>query len=182
MKIRISAAIFAALLAGAAAAEPPVPGELSRHLTELMQADKLIVATVRNALTAEQYRDKLTAAQRDCLSSVDLGFARDLYAQLLEDTLTPDELQAALRYYQTPAGHMNMMMALRKHRAELGNYPGMAEAEAAGEPTAEDMRAIMAFAQTDIGRKMSQMHTTPAGQKLVNSLATGMLKQCRPQS
>ena len=169
------------LCATAWPAEPIPAEEEARALVNAMQADKLVIAGINFALNTPENREKLPQSVRDCVAGLDYSFARELYVQVVQDALTPAEISGALDYYRSRAGHMNMMVALRENREQLANYPGLAEAEAAGDPTKEEWQQIVAFAQSPLGQKIGQIHSDPRVEKLSDAIAERMMAECFPK-
>lgn len=170
--------VLLALVQTAASAEPPSVDVQAAALVDLMQADKLTVAGVRYALTHGDSQNVLPQSVRDCLAGMDYAFARDLYVQVVKKVMTPEEIAAAVAYYRSRAGHMNMMLSLRGNRDRLEGYPGMAQADAAGEATEAEMRQMVDFAKSPAGQKIGQIHSGPESDSLVETLVEAMMAQC----
>ena len=162
----------------AAFAEPPSVDDQAAALIDLLQADKLTVAGVRYALTHGDSREVLPQSVRDCLTGMDYSFARDQYVQLAKKVMSPEEISVAVSYYRSRAGHLNMMLSLRKNRDQLEGYPGLVEADAAGDPTKEEIAQMVAFAKSPVGQKIGQIHSGPDSESLVQTLAEAMMAQC----
>ncbi len=92
--------------------------------------------------------------------------------------MTPEEISVAVTYYRSRAGHLNMMLSLRQNRDQLAGYPGLAEADAAGDPTEEEFAQMVAFAKSAAGQKIGQIHSGPDSENLVQTLAEAMMEQC----
>jgi hypothetical protein len=165
----------------AAFAEPPAVDDQAAALVDLLQADKLTVAGVSYALTQGDNRDVLPQSVRDCLAGMDYSFARDLYVQLARKVMSPEEISAAVSYYRSRAGHLNLMLSLRQNREQLQGYPGLAEADAAGNPTEEEIAQMVAFGKSAAGQKIGQIHSGPESENLVQTLAEAMMGQCLKQ-
>ena len=159
-------------------AEPASVDEQAAALVDLLQADKLTVAGVRYALTHGDSQHVLPQPVRDCLAGMDYSFVRDQYVQVVRKVMSPEEIAAAVGYYRSRAGHMNMMLSLRGSREQLEGYPGLAEADAAGEATEEEMRQMVDFAKSPAGQKIGQIHSGPESDSVVDRLVEAMMAQC----
>jgi len=179
--LQISLFFLVGLANSAAFAEPPAVDDQAAALVDLLQADKLTVAGVRYALTHGDSREILPQSVRDCLAGMDYSFARDQYVQLVSKVMTPEEVSVAVAYYRSRAGHLNMMLSLRQNRDQLEGYPGLAEADAAGDPTKEEIAQMVAFAKSPVGQKIGQIHSGPDSESLVQTLAEAMMAQCLKQ-
>jgi len=183
MQIFISARLIPILILlglaqTAAFAETPSADGQAAALIDLMQADRLTVAGVRYALTHGDSQRVLPQSVRDCLAGMDYSFVRTQYVQVARKVMTAEEITAAVAYYRSPAGHLNMMLSLRGSRDRLEGYPGLAEADAAGEPTEEEVRQMMAFANSPAGQKIGQIHSGPESDSVVERLVEAMMAQC----
>jgi hypothetical protein len=181
--------LFASFTSAGFAADAPTankpadPGDSDRPALALvgaLQADQLTVAGVRYALIHDTGA-VLPKSVRDCLAGMDYSFTRDAYVEIVQKVMTPQEIGEALSFYQSHAGHMMMMDALRQMRDRLEGYPGLAEADAAGEPSDEDRRQMKAFDQSPVARKIGQIQSGPEADKVVDQLVQKMAEQCLKQ-
>ena len=181
--------VLLGLMASVHAAEPaaaPASGDPASvdanalALVRALQADQLTAAGIRYAL-AKDASNPLPKPIRDCLTAMDFSFAQGMYVDVVKKIMSPPELRDAAAFYQSRAGYMSIMVSLRGAREQLQDYPAMAEAEAAGEPTREEVRQIEAFEQSPLAKKLEQIHTGPEADKVMQAIVQRMWEQCVKQ-
>ncbi len=173
--------VLAALLSQARAAGPASGEEPAAALVRVLRIEPIFVASIRYNLLNNEQAAKLPESVRDCLAGVDLSFAHDMYVEVVTQVMTPAEIATAIEYYQSHAGYMNLMISLRKHRDVMQGNPLIAEADAAGEASEEDLRQMKAFAASPLGGKIGQIHTEQRKEQLAGIVAQKMAAQCLPQ-
>lgn len=160
-----------------AAAEPATVDANALALVRALQADQLTAAGIRYALTKDA-ANPLPKPIRDCLAAMDYSFAQSMYVDVVRNIMSPQELSDAAAFYQSRAGYMSIMVSLRGAREQLQDYPAMAEAEAAGEPTPDELRQIEAFEQSPLAQKLEGIHTGPEADKVMQAIVQKMWEQC----
>jgi len=157
------------------------PAGGAADLVSAMRVQAIFEGATRHAYLHDERAQTLPAAVRDCLAKIDLSFAHGMYVQVVEEVLTPTEIAEAIRYFQSRAGYLDVMLAVRKHRASLEAPDLIREADAAGEPTAEESRLMESFERSPLAEKIGQIHTEARKERLSDIAAEKMLVQCRPQ-
>jgi len=147
-------------------------------LVRAMRVETLIAAGMKYGLTHGEKASQLPQEVKDCLQQADLSFLHGMYVQEINAALTPEEIAAALAYYQSRAGYLDTMGMIRQQRSRLEGNPLLAEADAAGEPNEAESRRMKEFAGSTASRKIGQIHTEEFKQRLSQTSLEKLRAQC----
>jgi hypothetical protein len=169
------------LFAMDAFAGPPEQSTADVQALELARAlrlESIFEAIVRNTFLNDYSYQQLPEAARACLASLDLSNVNELYANVIRQVLTPAEIAAELRYYQSRAGYMNTMMTARMYRKQIGGSRLLEEADAAGEPNDVEARQMKEFARSPLAKRIDDVHAEAGRQRVTDIALHKMTSQC----
>lgn len=168
-------AVLACLLAlsGQARAEQPVV------------ADSVVVKTfaasallgMQLAVQSASQQGKVPPSVNQCIQSLTPASMLDLYAGLLEDNLTPQELQTAEAFFRTPTGEKYAEYGMMQAYKSTGQVPPKPL------PTfsSAESEQLAAFSRTSAGTKLILQHVLQTGsaQQAVLARIQQLLSTCR---
>jgi len=163
-------------IAGAAPAEAPSSAET---LVRAMRSDELAVSAAKRAFArgaVEGYAD----ASAGCLKRVDYKTFTTRFSRVVDQVLTPSEIETALTFYQSSAGVKYVEGTFRRLRASLGEESGLPKIPGVEDISPEERDAISAFASSDLGRKIAgkQMTESPAALQFGRDMVEEIGQKC----
>jgi hypothetical protein len=161
---------------GAAPAETPSGAET---LVRAMRSDELAVSAAKRAFASgavEGYADASTG----CLKRVDYKDFTARFSRVIDQVLTPAEIETALTFYQSTAGVKYVEGTFRRLRASLGEDSWLPKIAGTEDISPEERDAISAFASSDLGRKISgkQMTESPAAKQFGRDMVEEIGQKC----
>lgn len=151
-------------------------------LVKALRVEAIVEGTNRHRFLRDPRMQSLPESVRNCAAAADMSFFNDIYADVVREVLTPDEITEALRYYQSRAGYLNIMLSIRQGRANLEAPELLREADAAGEPSEQELRQIEAYVRSPLARKFRQIDLKARGERLPEIATPKLMKQCANQS
>jgi hypothetical protein len=167
-------------VAAAAPAESPSRAEA---LVRAMRSDELAVSAAKRAFAAGAI-EGYAAASAGCLKKVDYKNFTQRFAHVVDQVLTPSEIETALTFYQSTAGVKYVEGTFRRLRASLGEESWLPKITGEEEISAEERDAISAFASSDLGRKIAgkQMTESPAAKQFGRDMVEEIGQKCSKTS
>jgi len=151
-------------------------------LVRLLRVEPIVEGTVRYNFLHNPRMQSLPESVRTCAANADLSFFNDIYAGVVKETLTPAEIAAAVRYFRSHAGYIGIMLSIRQGRANLDAPELLREVDAAGEPSAEELRKIGEYVRSPLAGKFRQIDLKARGELLPSIGTPKLMAQCAPKS
>jgi hypothetical protein len=172
-------ALLCLLLAAPLAAAPDAGASRAETLVRAMRSDELAVSAAKRAFASgavEGYAD----ASAGCLKRVDYKSFTTRFSRVIDQVLTPSEIETALTFYQSPAGVKYVEGTFRRLRASQGEDSGLPRIAGVEDISAEERDAISAFASSDLGRKIAgkQMTESPAALQFGRDMVEEIGQKC----
>ncbi|MEO8063663.1 MAG: DUF2059 domain-containing protein [Pseudomonadota bacterium] len=161
---------------GAAPAESPSRAET---LVRAMRSDELAVSAAKRAFASDAV-ESYSGAGAGCLKRVDYKNFTARFSRVVEQVLTPSEIETALTFYQSSAGVKFVEGTFRRLRASLGEESGLPKIAGVEDISPEDRDAISAYASSDLGRKIAgkQMTESPAALQFGRDMVEEIGQKC----
>jgi hypothetical protein len=162
--------------AGAAPAEAPSRAET---LVRAMRSDELAVSAAKRAFASGAIKDYAPASP-GCLKRVDYKTFTARFSRVVDQVLSPSEIETALTFYESPAGVKYVEGTLRRLRASLGEDSWLPKIAGVEDISPEERDAISAFASSDLGRKIAgkQMTESPAALQFGRDMVEEIGQKC----
>jgi hypothetical protein len=172
-------ALFCLLIAAPLHAAPDTAGSRAETLVRAMRSDELAVSAAKRAFASgaiEGYGN----ASAGCLKRVDYKNFTTRFSRVVEQVLTPSEIETALTFYQSPAGVKYVEGTFRRLRASLGEESGLPKIAGVEDISPQERDAISAFASSDLGRKIAgkKMTESPAALQFGRDMVEEIGQQC----
>ncbi|MEJ0086266.1 MAG: hypothetical protein WDO72_11315 [Pseudomonadota bacterium] len=172
-------ACFALLIAMPLTALPDTAASPAETLVRAMRSDELAVSAAKRAFASgavEGYAD----ASASCLKRVDYKSFTARFSRVVDQVLTPAEIETALTFYQSSAGVKYVEGTFRRLRASLGEDSGLPKIAGVEDISPEERDAISAFASSDLGRKIAgkQMTESPAALQFGRDMVDEIGQKC----
>jgi hypothetical protein len=179
MKTIASALLVLLALASAASAAPTETPSRAETLVRAMRSDELAVSAAKRAFASgavEGYSD----ANAGCLKRVDYRNFTTRFSRVVDQVLTPSEIETALTFYQSSAGVKYVEGTFRRLRASLGDESGLPKIAGVEDISPDERDAISAFASSDLGRKIAgkQMTESPAALQFGRDMVEEIGQKC----
>jgi hypothetical protein len=168
--------LFLAATSGAAPADAP---SRSETLVRAMRSDELAVSAAKRAFASGAIKD-YAEANAGCLKRVDYKNFTARFSRVVDQVLTPSEIESALTFYQSTAGVKYVEGTFRRLRASLGEESGLPKIPGVEDISPEERDAISAFASSDLGRKIAgkQMTESPAALQFGRDMVEEIGQKC----
>jgi hypothetical protein len=163
-----------------AAAQAAPQGDASKAVTlaRAMRADELAVAGAKRAFASGALEDTYPGVNASCVKRAGYADFTEPFSRIVELVLSPQEIDTALKFYQSDAGVKYVEGTMRRLRARFGDDSGIPKIAGVEDISPAQTAAISEFASSDLGRKImgKQMTESPAalrfGKDMMETLAT----------
>jgi hypothetical protein len=169
MKITVYPLLMLLLTTTAAAAPAEAPSR-AETLVRAMRSDELAVSAAKRAFASGAIKD-YAAANTGCLRRVNPKDFTARFSRVVEQVLTPSEIETALSFYESPAGVKYV---------ELGEDSWLPKIAGVEDISPEERDAISAFASSELGRKIAgkQMTESPAALQFGREMVEEIGEKC----
>jgi hypothetical protein len=151
--------------------------EKSQALVHAMRADEIAVASAKRAFLSGALEDRFGKTNPACVKKVPYTDFTAGQVRVVESVLSATEIDAALAFFQSPAGGKYVEGLVRRLRASQGEDSTLPPVKGKEEITPEQMAAIAEFSRSDLGHKIMgrDMTESPAalaqGKDIMSSIA-----------
>jgi hypothetical protein len=144
-----------------------------------MRSDELAVSAAKRAFASGAVEGYANASS-GCLKRVDYKDFTARLARVVDQVLTPSEIETALAFYQSTAGVKYVEGTFRRLRASLGEESGLPKVAGVEDISPEERDAISAFASSALGRKIAgkQMTESPAALQFGRDMVEEIGQKC----
>jgi hypothetical protein len=171
--------MFACSFVAAATAAPAVALSRSETLVRAMRSDELAVSGAKRAFANGAVKNYGEASQ-GCLKRIDYKDFTSKFSRVIEQVLSPAEIETALTFYQSSAGVKYVEGTIRRLRASFGDDSGLPKIAGVEDISQPERDAISAFASSDLGRKIAgkQMTESPAALQFGRDMIEEIGQKC----
>jgi len=177
-RMKTLAMFLAAALA--AAAVQAADQAKSAALVRAMRTDEIAVAGAKRAFLTGSVTDTYGEANAACVKRVAYADFTAGFATVVEHTLTPQEVDQALQFYQSDAGVKYVEGLLRRLRASQGEDSGLPKVAGKEQISPAQVAAIADFSRSDLGHKVmgKQMTESPAALAFGREMMSTIAQKC----
>jgi hypothetical protein len=168
--------LFIALLVSLVPVAAQAAGK-SQDLVRAMRSDEIAVATAKRAFLSGALEDRLGKTNASCVKKVPWEDFTAGSVRVVDSVLTPQEVDGALAFFQSPAGTKYVEGLVRRLRERQGEDSTLPPVKGKEEITPEQVSAIGEFTRSDLGHKVmgKQMTESPAalafGKQIMDTIA-----------
>jgi ubiquitin len=175
----IALALFSLLIVAPLIAAPDSAAAGAETLVRAMRSDELAVSTAKRAFASGAV-EGYAGASAGCLKRVDYRDFTARFSRVVDQVLTPSEIETALTFYQSTAGVKFVEGTFRRLRASLGEDSWLPKIAGVEDISPEERDAISAFASSDLGRKIAgkQMTESPAARQFGRDMVEEIGQKC----
>lgn len=149
----------------------------TEDLVRAMRSEEIAVASVKRAFLSGALDDRFGRTSAACVKKVSWPDFTAGSVAVVESVLSPQEIDGALAFFQSPAGAKYVEGLVRRLRASQGEDSTLPPVKGKEEVTPEQMAAIAEFSRSDLGRKIMgpDMTKSPAalayGKQIMDAIA-----------
>jgi hypothetical protein len=176
MKAIVITALCMVMLGSAQAADP---GK-SQALVRAMRSDEIAVASAKRAFLSGAVEERYGKTQASCVRKQPFADYTPGATRVVDSVLSPQEVDTALAFFQSPAGVKYVEGLIRRLRASQGEDSALPKVAGKEQITPEEMAVIADFSRSDLGRKISgkEMTESPAALALGGEIMTAIAAKC----
>jgi hypothetical protein len=123
-------------------------------LVRAMRSDEIGVSGAKRAFLTGAVEEKFPATNAACVKRVDYADFTAGLSRVVGQVLTPQEIDAALQFYQSDAGVKYVEGTLRRLRTRLGDDSFVPKIAGKEDISPAQVNAIAEFTRSDLGRKV----------------------------
>jgi hypothetical protein len=166
--------LFAAMILASAVHAADV-ADSRTALVRAMRSDEIGVSGAKRAFLSGAVDEKFPRTDKKCVKRVGYEQFTGGFANVVGQVLKPAEIDAALKFYQSPAGVKFVEGTMRRLRARFGDDSGIAKIAGEEEISPQQMAEIAGFSRSDLGHKIMGKELTESPVAL--ALGSEMLEQ-----
>jgi Uncharacterized protein conserved in bacteria (DUF2059) len=146
-----------------------------------MRADELAVSGAKRAFISGALEDTYPGVNAGCVKRAGFADFTAAFSRVIEQALNPQEIETALKFYQSDAGTKYVEGTMRRLRARFGEDSGIPKIPGVEDISPAQTAAISDFASSDLGRKIlgKQMTESPAALKFGHDMLEELARRCR---
>jgi hypothetical protein len=152
----------------------------AQALVRAMRSDEIAVASAKHAFLTGAVEDKYGKANGSCVKKVPFADFTAGSARVVESVLTPQEVDSALAFFQSPAGTKYVEGLIRRLRTRQGDDSALPKVAGKEEITPEQVGAIAEFSRSDLGHKVmgKDMTESPAALAFGRDILAAIASKC----
>lgn len=173
--------ILLASLCAAVQAVPATDTAGSIALVRAMRAEELALSSAKRAFASGALENAYPGVNTGCVKRAGFADFTEPFARVVEQVLNPQEIETALKFYQSDAGVKYVEGTLRRLRARFGDDSGIPKIAGEENVSPAQTAAISEFASSDLGRKImgKQMTESPGALKFGRDMMDELARRCR---
>lgn len=165
------------LMLGSAQAADPGKSEL---LVRAMRSDEIAVASAKRAFLSGAVEQRFGKTQASCVRKQPYADFTPGATRVVDTVLSPQEIDTALAFFQSPAGVKYVEGLIRRLRASQGEDSALPKVAGKEQITPEEVAGIADFSRSDLGRKIMgrEMTESPAALALGGDIMAAIAAKC----
>lgn len=177
----LALSILLVSLAAAVQAAPPADASRAITLVHAMRADELAVSGAKRAFASGALENTYPGVNAGCIKRAGFADFTEPFSRVVEQVLNPQEIETALKFYQSDAGVKFVEGTMRRLRARFGDDSGVPKISGVEDISPAQTAAISDFASSELGRKIlgKQMTESPAALKFGHDMLEELAHHCK---
>lgn len=152
----------------------------SQDLVRAMRSDEIAVASAKRAFLSGALEERFGRTNANCVKKVPWENFTAGSVRVVESVLSPQEVDQALAFFQSPAGVKYVEGLVRRLRASQGEHSVLPAVKGKEEITPEQVAAIGDFTRSDLGHKIMgrDMTESPAALAFGKDIMASIAAKC----
>ncbi|HEV7605896.1 MAG TPA: hypothetical protein VGO61_01045 [Steroidobacteraceae bacterium] len=146
--------LFCAALAMVATVAQAADNPRSVALVRAMRSDEIAVATTKLAFLSGSMGERYGKTSASCIKHISYVDFTAGWARVVDNVLTPQEVETSLAFFQSDAGVKYVEGLMRRLRARQGESSLLPEVPGKEDITPAQLARISEFSSTGLGRKV----------------------------
>ena len=152
----------------------------AQSLVKAMRSDEIAVASAKHAFLTGAVEEKYGKANASCVRKLPYADFTAGSARVVESVLSPQEIDGALAFFQSPAGAKYVEGLIRRLRTRQGDDSALPQMQGKEEISPEQVAAIADFSRSDLGHKVmgKDMTESPAALAFGRDILAAIASKC----
>jgi len=171
----IVALLTAAAVHAADAADPKAVA-----LVRAMRSDEIAVSGAKRAFLNGALEEKYPGTEAKCVKRIGYADFTGPFSRVVGQAMTPEEIDQALKFYQSDAGVKYVEGMLRRLRTRFGDDSGIPKIPGDEVITPKQTAEIAEFTRSDLGHKITgkEMTESPAALQFGRQMLEQIAEKC----